>query len=74
MLVPPASDPVLLLLLPRSCVKMSKKVFAMAAPSAGAPLQKIEIELAPLEADQVEIKISHCGVCASDPPKRPTHI
>jgi uncharacterized zinc-type alcohol dehydrogenase-like protein len=45
---------------------MSKKVFAMAAPSAGAPLQKIEIELAPLEADQVEIKITHCGVCASD--------
>ncbi len=38
----------------------------MAAPSAGAALEKIEIELAPLAADEVEIKITHCGVCASD--------
>jgi hypothetical protein len=41
-------------------------VSAMAAMSAGAPLTKINIELAPLQADEVEIKISHCGVCASD--------
>ena len=41
-------------------------VSAMAAMSAGAPLTKINIELAPLQADEVEIKITHCGVCASD--------
>ena len=46
--------------------KMSKKVAAMAAMAAGAPLQRIELELAPLAADEVEIKITHCGVCASD--------
>lgn len=45
---------------------MSKTVFAMAAPSAGAPLVKTAITLAPLAADEVEVKISHCGVCASD--------
>lgn len=41
-------------------------VVAMAALSAGAPLTKIDLELAPLAADEVEIKITHCGVCASD--------
>jgi alcohol/geraniol dehydrogenase (NADP+) len=45
---------------------MSKQVTAYSAPSAGAPLVPTTIELAPLAADEVEVKISHCGVCASD--------
>jgi uncharacterized zinc-type alcohol dehydrogenase-like protein len=45
---------------------MSKTVAAFAAPSAGAPLEKISIELAPLASDEVEVTITHCGVCASD--------
>ncbi len=57
----------LLPLLPLLLRKMSTTtVSAMAAMSAGAPLTKINIELAPLQADEVEIKITHCGVCASD--------
>jgi len=45
---------------------MSTTTFAMAALSAGAPLSKLEIVLPPLAADEVEINITHCGVCASD--------
>lgn len=45
---------------------MSLDVIAWAAPSAGAPLVKQTITLAPLAADEVEVAITHCGVCASD--------
>lgn len=45
---------------------MSLSVKAWAAPSAGAPLIETVIELSPLQDDEIELAITHCGVCASD--------
>jgi len=45
---------------------MSTTVEAWAAFSKGAALQPYEYELGPLGDDQVEIAVSHCGICHSD--------
>src|ERR1035437_7094753 len=42
------------------------KIQAYAASGAGKPLEPFEYEPAPLEPVQVEIAISHCGVCHTD--------
>jgi uncharacterized zinc-type alcohol dehydrogenase-like protein len=39
---------------------------AYAVPAAGKPLEPFSYEPAPLGRDQVEIAVSHCGVCHSD--------
>jgi len=39
---------------------------AWAAPSAGAPLEPFAFDPGPLGAEEVEIKVEHCGVCHSD--------
>ncbi len=33
---------------------------------AGVPFTPFEYELGPLGADEVEIAVSHCGICHSD--------
>lgn len=42
------------------------KIQAWAAPAAKKPLGKIEYEPGPLDAEEVEIAVEHCGVCHSD--------
>jgi uncharacterized zinc-type alcohol dehydrogenase-like protein len=42
------------------------KIQAFAAPEKGKPLQPFEYEPKPLGAHEVEVQISHCGVCHSD--------
>ncbi|SDU26922.1 uncharacterized zinc-type alcohol dehydrogenase-like protein [Verrucomicrobium sp. GAS474] len=44
----------------------STPIRAFAAPSAGAPLQPFSFDPGPLGASEVEIAVSHCGVCHSD--------
>ncbi|HEY8966304.1 MAG TPA: NAD(P)-dependent alcohol dehydrogenase [Candidatus Methylacidiphilales bacterium] len=44
----------------------SRTIRAFAAPSAGAPLQPFTFDPGPLKASEVEIAVSHCGVCHSD--------
>lgn len=39
---------------------------AWAAPAAGAPLELISLELAPLDRDDVEVTVEHCGLCSAD--------
>jgi len=39
---------------------------AYAAKSAGAPLEPFSFDPGPLSAEEVEIKVSHCGICHSD--------
>ena len=39
---------------------------AYASPAQGKPLQPFEFDPGPLRDEQVEIKISHCGICHSD--------
>ncbi|MFT6270198.1 MAG: putative zinc-type alcohol dehydrogenase-like protein [Alphaproteobacteria bacterium] len=39
---------------------------AYAANKAGQALAKIELDLPPLGADEVKIKVSYCGICHSD--------
>lgn len=46
--------------------RMSAKIRAYAAPSAGAPLQPFEFDPGPLGAEQVEVAVTHCGICHSD--------
>ena len=41
-------------------------VKALAATSAKAPLTPFEYEPGPLGDEQVEIAVSHCGICHSD--------
>jgi D-arabinose 1-dehydrogenase-like Zn-dependent alcohol dehydrogenase len=43
---------------------------AYATKSAHAPLEKTEIELGELHPEQIEIAVSHCGICHSDWAKR----
>lgn len=45
---------------------MSQKIRAMAAQQAGGPLAPFEFDPGPLGPDQVEIAVSHCGICHSD--------
>lgn len=45
---------------------MSEKIKAFAAAEAGAALQPFEFDPGELGKDEVEIKISHCGICHSD--------
>ena len=41
-------------------------IHAYAAPAAKAPLQPFEYKPGPLGAHEVEVKITHCGICHSD--------
>ncbi len=45
---------------------MSTKFKAYAATAKGQKLTPFEFDPGPLGADQVEIKVSHCGICHSD--------
>jgi uncharacterized zinc-type alcohol dehydrogenase-like protein len=45
---------------------MSAKIKAYAAPAKGAQLQPFEFDPGPLRDDQVEIKVTSCGICHSD--------
>jgi uncharacterized zinc-type alcohol dehydrogenase-like protein len=45
---------------------MSTKFRAYAVSSKGQPLQPFEFDPGPLGAEQVEIHVSHCGICHSD--------
>ena len=45
---------------------MSTSIKAFAAVSKGAPLQPFDFEPGPLRSEQVEIAVSHCGICHSD--------
>lgn len=45
---------------------MSEKIKAYAAAGAGAILQPFEYDPGELGRDEVEIKVSHCGICHSD--------
>lgn len=42
------------------------KISGYAAPRRGATLELIEYDLPPLAPGQVQIRISHCGICHSD--------
>jgi uncharacterized zinc-type alcohol dehydrogenase-like protein len=45
---------------------MSTKFKAFAAAAAGKPLAPFEFDPGPLRPEQVEVKVSHCGICHSD--------
>jgi uncharacterized zinc-type alcohol dehydrogenase-like protein len=45
---------------------MSTKFKAYAAPAKGQALTPFEFDPGPLGGEQVEIKVSHCGICHSD--------
>jgi len=45
---------------------MSTRFNAYAAPAKGRPLAPFEFDPGPLREEQVEIKVSHCGICHSD--------
>jgi uncharacterized zinc-type alcohol dehydrogenase-like protein len=45
---------------------MSEKIKAFAAAEAGAALQPFEFDPGEPGKDEVEIKVSHCGICHSD--------
>ncbi len=45
---------------------MSTKIKAYAAAAKGQPLTPFEFDPGPLGPEQVEIKVSHCGICHSD--------
>jgi uncharacterized zinc-type alcohol dehydrogenase-like protein len=45
---------------------MSTKFKAYATTAAGQPLTPFEFDPGPLGGEQVEIKVSHCGICHSD--------
>src|SRR5271154_4260412 len=45
---------------------MSEKIRGYAATAKGGKLQPFEFDPGPLGDDQVEIRVSHCGVCHSD--------
>ena len=45
---------------------MASKVVGMAAREAGGALSPLEYELAPIGAGEVEIAVTHCGICHSD--------
>ena len=41
-------------------------IHAYAAKAPKGPLQPFEFELGELRPDEVEIKVTHCGICHSD--------
>lgn len=45
---------------------MSTKVVAMAASEAGGALSPFNFELGPIGPAEVEIEVTHCGICHSD--------
>ena len=45
---------------------MSPTIQAFAAMERGAPLEAFDFDPGPLGAEQVEIAVSHCGICHSD--------
>src|ERR1051325_1721415 len=45
---------------------MSTTIKAYAASAPKAPLQPFEYEAGPLRDEQVEIAVTHCGICHSD--------
>ncbi len=45
---------------------MTPKCKAYAAPARGRPLAPFEFDPGPVRDEQVEIKVSHCGICHSD--------
>lgn len=45
---------------------MNHRVRAYASLEKGAPLEPFEYEAGPLGAEQVEIAVTHCGICHSD--------
>jgi uncharacterized zinc-type alcohol dehydrogenase-like protein len=45
---------------------MSEKIKAYAASEAGAKLEPFEYDPGELGSEEVEIKVSHCGICHSD--------
>ena len=45
---------------------MSNSIKAYAALGKGQPLQPFEYDAGPLKPEQVEIKVTHCGICHSD--------
>jgi uncharacterized zinc-type alcohol dehydrogenase-like protein len=45
---------------------MSEKIKAYAAPEAGAKFEPFEYDPGELGSEEVEIKVSHCGICHSD--------
>ncbi len=45
---------------------MSTKTKGYAAKAKGQKLELIEYDLGPLGDDQVEIQVTHCGLCHSD--------
>ncbi len=45
---------------------MSNKTKGYAATAKGKKLELIEFDLGPLGDDQIEIAVSHCGICHSD--------
>ena len=45
---------------------MSTKLHAYAAPAPHAPLEPIDFDPGELGPEEVEIQVSHCGVCHSD--------
>jgi alcohol/geraniol dehydrogenase (NADP+) len=45
---------------------MPETIQAYAAPSVGAPLEPFSYDPGPLGPEQVEIAVSHCGICHSD--------
>jgi len=45
---------------------MSNLIKAFAALGKGQPLQPFEFDAGPLKSEQIEIKVSHCGICHSD--------
>jgi len=42
------------------------KIRAWAAPAAKKPLAPFEYDPGPLDAEEVEVTVEHCGVCHSD--------
>ena len=45
---------------------MNTPIKSYAAPAKGAPLQPFEFNPGPLGPEQVEIAVTHCGICHSD--------
>lgn len=45
---------------------MSESIHAFAALGKGAPLQPFDLTPGPLGPEQVEIAVTHCGICHSD--------
>ncbi|MHB1306450.1 MAG: NADPH-dependent aldehyde reductase Ahr [Limisphaerales bacterium] len=45
---------------------MSMKSKAFATPAPGQPLAPFEFDPGPLRPEQVEVRVSHCGICHSD--------